>query len=215
MPLQLVRAPQDEPYTREEAKVSWRVTIDDDDELIDSLISASREHAEVACHRQILTATYALFLDTFPYGGNDAAWLRPNQYTYGTDLRRYRSGTVIRVPRPPLQSVIGITYIDGHGDTQTLSPTAYGVDTFSEPGRIYLNEGFSWPGTRNIPNAVRIEFVAGWENADAVPRSLMVGMKLLGGHWYESREATMERMMYEVPMGARTLFIQNKVIEMY
>ena len=215
MALQLVRAPLDEPYTREEAKVSWRVTIDDDDELIDGLISASREHAEIFTRRQILTATYILYMDCFPYGGNDASWLRPNQYVYGTDIRRFRSGNTIMIPRPPLQKITKIEYLDSSGVLQVLSPLAYGVDKFSEPGRLFLNEGFWWPGTKNIPNAVRIEFVAGWENADAVPRSLMAGMKLLGGWWYEARESSAEKMMYEIPFGARTLLTLHKAIEVY
>jgi uncharacterized phiE125 gp8 family phage protein len=191
MAFQLIIPAFEEPYSLSEAKLAWRVTIDDDDALITSLITASREHAETVCHRQILTATYALVLDCFPHG------------------------SAIALPRPPLQSVTRVTYVDTAGVAQTLPSGAYGIDTASEPGRVYLNQGCVWPSVARQPNVVRIEFVAGYPSPEDVPRSLIVGMQLLAGHWYEQREAVADRLTTVVPLGVQCLFAQHRFTEAY
>jgi uncharacterized phiE125 gp8 family phage protein len=140
MPLKLVTGPAREPIHLAEAKLHLKVEHNADDSLILASIQAARGYAEGFTARQLVTATYDLMLDCFPC----SSWICP-----------------IEVPRPPLQSVISIIYIDTTGITQTLDPTRYIVDTNSEPGRIMLAYGQSWPPTRVIMNAVTIRFMAG------------------------------------------------------
>src|SRR5712691_2865836 len=209
MALHQLVGPFEEPYTRAEAKLAWRVTIDEDDALIDALISASREHAEVACRRQILTATWALTLDRFPtLGDNRSYW--PHYSSWGIEMRELRHGSIIEIPRPPLQAVSKVTYLDQERVIQTLDPAWYGVDTAREPGRLYLKQGLWWPATMYEPAVVRIEFVAGWETPADVPKALIVALKLVGAHFYENREASTERPMSLLPLGAQMLLSHYK-----
>src|SRR5690554_6904374 len=125
-----VTQPAEEPVTLVEAKTHLRVDATDEDALISSLIASAREHVEAFQLRALVTQTWRLSLDRFP------------------------RGRVIRLPRPPLQSVTSITYTDPGGAQQTLSNTLYDVDTDSEPGRIVLKDDADWPDTADVPRAV-------------------------------------------------------------
>ena len=160
-------APAAEPVSVIEAKEHLRVDIGDDDTLIEALITAAREYVEQGSRRALVTQTWRLNLDQFP------------------------AGPEIELPRPPLQSVTSVTYRDSDGTTNTLSSSIYEVDTDSTPGRIRLAYGEDWPSdTLAETNPVRITFVAGYGDADDVPRRWKQAILLLVGHWYENREAT-------------------------
>lgn len=131
--------PTIEPVTVSDAKAFARIDTSADDTLLATLIKAARKECESKTKRQLVTATLDLVLDEFP-GDNDA----------------------IELPRPPLQSVTAITYVDTDGVTQTLDTAQYAVDTDSCPGRVSLAYNCSWPSTRDIRGAVRIRYVAGW-----------------------------------------------------
>ena len=76
----------------------------------------------------------------------------------------------IRLPRPPLLSVISIRYYDVDGVLQTLPPAAYAVDADCEPARIEPVPGIAWPATMKRRNAVQVQFRCGYGPDDgAVP----------------------------------------------
>lgn len=176
--------PTAEPILLDEAKAHCRVDITDDDALITALIIAAREYVEEQTARQLITATWVRHLDCFPAG-------------------------VIELPRPPLISVGAITYIDPNGVIQTLDPSQYTVDIWTEPGRLLPAFGLSWPSHRRGPSSVAIPYQAGYGAAGtAVPRSLRQAMLLLIGGWYENRESviTDNRIATDiVPMGVDAL----------
>jgi len=65
------------------------------------------------------------------------------------------------------------------------------VDSVSQPGRLVLKSGQSWPSATLRPaNAIVIRFVAGWASLGELPLRIKQAMLLLIGHWYENREAT-------------------------
>ena len=99
--------------TKREAKAFAKVDVTDDDSLIDALITAARQLVETEQNRQLMPATYELTLDEFPSSSN----------------------CPIELPRPPLQSVSSITYVDTAGATQTWSSDDYQVDTKGIVGR--------------------------------------------------------------------------------
>lgn len=142
--LKLITAPASEPVTVSEAKARLHITIDDEDTDLAAMIPESRELCEAGCQRAFVTQTYSLYLDRFPRGCGE-----------------------IRLPRPPLQSVTWVKYYDGAGDLQTLDASAYYVTTGAEPGRI--RPVTYWPETQLRPEAVEVQFVAGYGLAAAVP----------------------------------------------
>src|SRR5690606_20838877 len=153
-----VAPPAEEPVMLEEAKLHLRVDTTDEDTLISSLIVSAREHVEAFQLRALVTQTWRLSLDEFP------------------------AGRVIRLPRPPLQSVTSITYIDPTGAQQTLDSSVYDVDADSEPGRVVLKADASWPEVADVPGAVQVEYAAGYGDAAAVPEVVRQAMLLLIGH---------------------------------
>lgn len=173
MPLSITQtvAPTAEPLTLDEVKRYLRIDGTDDDAVIESLMLAAREDVETWTGRTLLTTSYALRLSDFEW---------------------CTCCGVLRLPRPPLQSVTSISYLDSAGATQTLATTVYQVDAYSEPGRITLKTGQSWPSTYTDSfNNVTVTFVAGWTLA-TIPERVKMAMKLLIGGYYEHREDMLE-----------------------
>ena len=186
MSLKLIEPPASEPITKEEAKLHCRVGTDDDDALIEALIIAAREYCEGFQRRAYITQAWELWLDAFPG-------------------KRY-----IELPRPPLQSVDSIIYYASEDDEGTEFED-YFEDTKSEPGRIVLSEGVSWPSLTLRPaNGVCITFTAGYESgeydeAENVPQKVKQAILLLVGHWYENRESVTPTELKDIPRGVDAL----------
>lgn len=172
--LVLVSPPSEEPVSLAEAKNHLRVDIADDDGLILALITAAREYCEGFQNRAYLTQTWQLWLDGWP------------------------EGSEIIIPRPPLQVVNSVKYYGADNTEYILPPAEYFVDTKSEPGRIVLAYGKSWPSITLRPaNAVCVEFVAGYGNSAAsvpekVKQAMVIHMKLLYDDYKPEERKKME-----------------------
>lgn len=165
--------PSTYPVTLEEVKSHCRIDGEDEDSTLLAYIAAATHQAELICDRQLMTATYELRLDAFP--------------------------DVIRLPKPPCQSVTSIAYVDSAGTTQTLSASNYSVDTFHEPARIIPAYGAVWPTTRGMQNDVIVTYEAGYASASAVPKNLKLGIIHLVAHWFENREPVSDGSMKSLP----------------
>ena len=112
-----------------------------------------------------------------------------------------------------MQSVTSISYTDIDGVTQTVSSGDYLVDTDSEPGRIVLKTGKSWPSVQLKEIAgVRIRYVAGWTAAANVLPNITHAVRLLVGHWFENREQTMTGVnITDIPMGVDDLLMPSRI----
>ncbi|WP_254513880.1 head-tail connector protein [Anatilimnocola floriformis] len=164
----LVTPPAAEPLTTDEAKLYCRIESDftAEDTIIAGIIQSAREYAETFQARQLITATWKLKLHCFHYE--------------------------IELPRPPLQSVTSITYIDPDGVTQTLSTSVYSVDTDCTPGVIRLKYGQMWPSVRgqNDPPIV-VTFIAGYgATSSSVPARTKDGMGIYCDWRYRDRDGT-------------------------
>lgn len=197
MPLTLVQTvpPTAEPLGLPEVKQHLRVEHDSEDALLYLYMQAAREQAELVTRRQCLTATYTLSLDCFP---RDQSW-------------RWHRNQGLLLPRPPLQSVTEVRYLDTSGVAQILATSVYGVDTLSQPGRLYLKTGQSWPSVSTQLNAVTITYVAGWPTYAAVPGPLKMAILLLVGHFYEHREASVEKALELIPLGVTQLLWGQRI----
>lgn len=167
MALILVTAPTAEPVSLAEAKLHLRVDATDEDTMISSLITAAREYCENFQGRAYVEQTWELVLDAFP------------------------AGDYIELPRPPLRSVVSLTYTDSAGAATVWDPANYIVDTASQPGRLVLAYDKTWPSVTLQPaGGIKVRFTAGYgTGASAVPARVKQAMLLLIGHWYEHREA--------------------------
>ena len=166
-------APAEALVSTDDAKLFLHVDADTEDDLIDELVSAATNYAEIAIAQQFVTATRDFYGNVFPN-------------------RDY-----IEVDLPPLQSVTYVKYYDTAGDLQTFSSDNYSVDTIRKPGRINLGYGQSWPSTYAIPNAIQVRAVCGYGDAADVPENIVLAVKTLLHDYHENR-ATMGQMPAQV-----------------
>jgi len=164
MPLTLNTAPTIEPVNLSNAKAHLRVSGQEDDLYITDLIIAARRYTENVLNRALITQTWEYYLDDWP--------------------------ETIEIPMPPLQSVTSVKYTDLDGSQSTFSSASYTVDTDSEPGRIILNDGYTWPNDTLFPtNPIQIIFVAGYgDSTQDVPADIRAAIKLTIANYYENRE---------------------------
>jgi uncharacterized phiE125 gp8 family phage protein len=198
--LSLITGPVEEPLTVAELKTWLRVEHTTDDTLIESLGKTARAMAERWLGRQLITATWMLTLDGFPWPGGwqfmEAPQIHPDPHT-------------IRLPKAPLQSVTSIQYYDMADTLQTLASTVYVVDATTDPGRIVLAMAKVWPVTRLKPGAVRITFVAGYAAASSVPEELKLAIRIAVAFWYENRGESLDRGELSLPMASQSLLWAN------
>ncbi|MBA0014141.1 MAG: phage head-tail connector protein [Nitrosospira sp.] len=163
MPLQLITPPAEEPVSIIDAKLHLRVDFNEDDTLIASLISASRQAAETLTGCQFVTGRWKLVLDGFPR-------------------------CVIALPKCPVQSVLTINYLDMNAVLQTMPASTYTVDTACEPARITPVFGQFWPLALPQIGAVTVTFDAGYGAPSDVPEGIKSWIKLRVGSLYAYRE---------------------------
>ena len=170
--LALVSGPGIEPVTIDEAKLFSRITVDDEDALIEELITAARQALEERWNWSFITQTWDQYLDQFP--ANDWHYSQP-----------------IVTLRGPLQSVTSVKYTPNGGSIQTVSSADYYVDaTNSCKPKIVPVIGKAWPGDLlRIANGVEVRIVTGYASADAVPFHLKVAVKQLVNAWYVDRDS--------------------------
>ena len=138
-----------------------------EDDLLNSIITAAREHIEDITRRQIITATWDYFLDNFP------------------------DTNYIKLPYGNLQSVSYIKYTDSDGTQTTMTVTTdYLVEQNGEYyGRIVLPYGESWPSFTAYPTQpIVIRYVAGWTTRALVPYKIKAAMLLICANLYVNRE---------------------------
>lgn len=174
--LTLATAPVRRVVTLQECKDNMRVDTDDEDALIESLISAAIEQVETITRRSLVNRTYDVRFDGL----------------------RHK----MELPRPPLASVTGVYYLDDDEAEQTVAATVYDVDTYNLFGAVCLADGQSWPVVGNYPSPVRIRYVAGYgDNPQDVPDTARHAIMLLVATWFENREALSPVQLRPVPMG--------------
>jgi uncharacterized phiE125 gp8 family phage protein len=177
--MQLITPPAAEPVSLAEAKLHLRVDFDEDDALIQALISAARQAAEMLTQRQLVTARWRVVLDSFPGCGLMGV---PAGQTFTLP------GHAILIPKSPLQSVLEICYRDMAGVSQVMPSAHYTVDKACEPARITPVFGQIWPVALPQIGAVSVTFDAGYGSAADVPEGLKSWIKLRLGSLYAHRE---------------------------
>ncbi|MFA5379719.1 MAG: head-tail connector protein [Dehalococcoidia bacterium] len=164
-----------------------------EDDLLTTLIAVAREWCEGYQNRAYITQTWELWLDEWP----------------GEDF--------VKIPLPPLQAVNSITYYDTDNVAATIDGDDYFVDDKSEPGKVVLAYGKSWPSTTLRPaNGICIESDAGYGDAASdVPKRVKQAMLLLIAHLYEHPEAvhvgSSGTSIVEVPFAVKALLGLDRI----
>ncbi len=185
--------PTVEPLTAAEARRQAIIEDTEQDDLLELYITGARQYVQLRTNRQLITATFELKMDGFP--------------------------GIIYLPRGTIQSVASVVYYDTAGDSQTLvAGTDYQTDTASEPGRIAVEPGTTWPSTEGgRMNVVTVTFDAGYgATASDVPVDLKNVLRLLVAHQFKHREAFLVgRSLVIVPIGAVEAMLANYVVDSF
>jgi uncharacterized phiE125 gp8 family phage protein len=174
------------PVSLAEAKSHLRVTHDDEDLAIQTMIAAATERFERETGMCLLETEWQLVMDAFP-----------------------KSTRPIRLPKVPLVSVEAVKYVDGNGTLTTWAADQYVVTSTRKPGLIRPAYNVIWPVTRSQPDAVQVEFTAGYEDEHAVPELAKCGILLIIGSLYEHREEQGDRQAHKLPVGV------ERIIQLY
>lgn len=191
MKLSLVTAPAVEPLLLAQVKDHVRVSGTDEDAYLGQLISTVTSHLDGwagIMGRALISQTWDLFLDWFPWE--------------------------IAVPLPPLQSVTTVKYTDNDGVQQTLATSVYTVvSQGNSTGKIVQAFNQTWPTIRMVPNAVEIQFVAGYGDSwNDVPLDIRHAMLILIGQMYEYREEVVTgTMVSRLPDIQQSLLFKHRV----
>jgi uncharacterized phiE125 gp8 family phage protein len=160
MPSILTSPPATEPVSLSEAKAHLRVTHNDDDAYIATLIKTARATIESQTGLGLIPQGWSVFLDDWPGNG------------------------VIELPLAP---VLDIADIRVHGDDDTfaiIEPAHYYEDKVSRPARIILRGSRSWAAPGRAANGIEILLTIGFAG---VPEPLREAILQLVGHWHETR----------------------------
>lgn len=163
--------PTIDPVTLAEAKLHLRVDGNDEDSLIEGIITAAVDFFEKRTGRALINQTWSYTID------NWYASLSPVKPLW------------LYLPRAPLSSVTSIYYTATDGVSTLWASSNYTVDTNSEPGRLALAYSKTWPVTREVVNAITITYVAGYgATAASVPVGIKRALMLIIGDLYQNRE---------------------------
>ena len=166
----LVTGPTEYAVSLSEAKDHLRITHTDDEGYITSLIKAAQDRIELLTGRKLISQTWKYYLQEFP--GENYIVLPYGQLTSVTHLKYTDSGATV--------------------NTDWDEDDEWTKDTDSDPGRIILKYGESWPtSTLAEENPIEIQFVCGWSTRSDVPEQIKHAIKIAISDLYENRESYM------------------------
>lgn len=187
----LIAGPAVEPLDLDQCKKHLRFSPTTEDTLIDGWISAARQYFEEQTGRQLIQATYELWLDAFPLG-------------------------VIELPRPPLLTVESVGYVGSDGTVVDMDQGTYSVKAPAGPqagcGWIQRGYGVTWPTVRTGSSfqddvgAVRVRFTAGYGSTPGdVPELVRSVLYLLVANFHKYRADQIEThfgsALSQLPLG--------------
>jgi uncharacterized phiE125 gp8 family phage protein len=178
MPAILTAPPAIEPVSLGEAKAHLRVTHNDDDQYISTLIKTARTAIEARTGLALITQGWSVFLDDWPQTGE------------------------IRLPLAPVLDVVDIKAWSDADVAAIIDPAHYFEDRASRPPRIVLRGSRSWVKPGRVANGIEILLSVGFgAAAAAVPEPLREAILQLVAHWFGARGDEQA----DWPMGAARL----------
>ncbi len=79
-----------------------------------------------------------------------------------------------------------MTYLDEDGSEQTFATGDYAIDLVGNPARVVLDGDASWPAEFDGPNAVSVNFTAGYTTAN-LPAPLKTAVLMLVAQSFDDR----------------------------
>jgi len=186
MSLTLLSPPAAEPVTLDDMKAHLRVTHKDEDALITGVLVAAVRAVEARGGLALMPQQWRLTLDAVP-------------------------DETLFLPLSPVSALDAVAVIDGEGAPQTVAASLYDAVLGKTPR---IRPAGPWPLPVPAVGGVRIDFSAGYANADAVPEQLKLAVKILAAAFYENREAAGEVRLYSVPQAVDALIAPYREVRL-
>jgi uncharacterized phiE125 gp8 family phage protein len=182
--IKAITPPAIEPVSVDEVKSCAHIDHDDDDVLIASWIRAGREIAEAYQNRAYIHQDIRVTLNGWP----SLPFLLPRAPMIQPTI--LAAGATTTTAEPGVQTpIFSLTYYDVNNVETEYDANNLIIDSDSEPAKIDLNYGVSWPVSllRSI-DAVRIEYTAGYGTVpEDVPAAVRDAIILYCSYRNESR----------------------------
>ena len=174
MSLTLLTPPTAEPVSLSDARARFRVSDASQDDAINHWIQTARARVERDTGRALLAQT----------------WLERRDVWWG-EGRLSAFGTRFRLLKPPLIALEAVTIYGADDTPSEIDPAAFFVDTLSDPGRLVLRPGQSWPQPARVAAGIEIRFRCGYgDQPDDVPAPLREAVLQLTVHLAETGGAS-------------------------
>lgn len=180
--LKIVTGPAATPVSRTEARNHLRLDDDVDDSLVRAYIQAATDWAENYTGRFFVSRTCQMMLD----GARELESPLWEGMRTGPSNVAYLDH--IELAAVPVISVESIKYYSDDDTQYTWAASNYFVDTFSEPAKVVLRDGGTYPTDLRAANGLEINFTAGYgSNPSAVPEAIKVAILQYIAFLYEHR----------------------------
>ena len=160
MSMILAVPPAAEPITLAEAKAYLKIDAQDEDLLVQSLVTAARVHLEALTGRAFVTQTWRIIRDIWPANG------------------------ILALPIAPIASISAVRVTTASG-VVSVPLTGLRLDGRGAPAR--LSWAAAPPSPTVGMAGIEIECVAGYGAPADVPAPLAQAIRLLAAHWFENR----------------------------
>lgn len=114
----------------------------------------------------------------------------------------------ILINKFPISSIDSIKYYDSDNAQQTLSTSDYIAFIVAKPAHIYIT---STKSTYVRPDAVEINFTAGYTTADAVDEQAKQAVLLLTRHLYDNPGVASAVQLHQIPNSIEAFINQIKI----
>lgn len=189
-----ISGPGVEPVTLAEVKSFIKQDGTSDDDLLNSLITASRERIEDYLNRTLICTTWELSRDFFPTASASATYYDDSVLESVIDEYQDESlfyniaQSSIHLPMGEVTDIDEITYFDKDNNSVSVDNDLF---ILGNDDAVHLNEAKSWPsmGLLRKSNAVRIVFEAGYgDEASDVPQAIKTSIKMMVQAMYDDPE---------------------------
>lgn len=171
---QLITGPAIEPVVPADLRLYGHLSADVSDATLTPLITAARQMAEDHQNKAYLTQTRELIFDGFP-------------------------ATPIRIPHPPIISLVSVKITDITGAVTTMTLTDFIVDMSGGVAQISLKYGKYWPVVIPEWSGVAVRYTCGYgATATTVPEIVKTAIILGALFRYDNADAPMTAAFFQL-----------------
>jgi len=166
--------PAIEPVSLSEAKDFLRILADDEDELLETLLTAARLMIEAGSGRLLIAQRWRIVIDAWPPSG------------------------AIRLPLSPVLALVDARVHRAGAPAEPVPLAALSLVPGSDPPAIAIADGVQSPGRARY--GIEIDLFAGFgETRDTVPAPLRQAVLRLACRWFEHRGDVVSRDAARLP----------------